>query len=57
VLLVIIDKFIKYCHLITLAHPFKAKNVAQEFLDTVYKLHGLPSKIITDRDPLFTSNL
>jgi hypothetical protein len=57
VLLVIIDKFIKYCHLITLAHPFKAKNVAQEFLDTVYKLHGLPSKIITNRDPLFTSNL
>jgi transposase InsO family protein len=25
------------------------------FLDTVYKLHGLPQVIVTDRDPLFTS--
>jgi RNase H-like domain found in reverse transcriptase/Integrase zinc binding domain/Integrase core domain/Reverse transcriptase (RNA-dependent DNA polymerase) len=56
VLLVVIDKFTKYCHLITLTHPFKAKDVAQEYLDAVYKLHGMPSKIITDRDPLFTSN-
>jgi Integrase core domain/Chromo (CHRromatin Organisation MOdifier) domain len=56
VLLVIIDKFTKYCHLIPLSHPFKAIDVAQYFLDNIYKLHGLPSKIITDRDPLFTSN-
>jgi transposase InsO family protein len=56
VLWVIIDKFTKYCHLIPLAHPFKASELAQLFLDVIYKLHGLPSKIITDRDPLFTSN-
>jgi transposase InsO family protein len=55
VLLVIIDKFTKYCHLLTLSHPFNATEVAQLFLDNVYKLHGLPTQIITDRDPLFTS--
>jgi transposase InsO family protein len=55
VLMVVIDKFTKYCHLLTLSHPFKAAEVAQIFLDSVYKLHGLPSSIITDRDPLFTS--
>jgi Integrase zinc binding domain/Integrase core domain/Chromo (CHRromatin Organisation MOdifier) domain len=56
VILVIIDKFTKYCHLITLSHPFKAIDVAHSFLETIYRLHGLPGKIITDRDPLFTCN-
>jgi RNase H-like domain found in reverse transcriptase/Reverse transcriptase (RNA-dependent DNA polymerase)/Integrase zinc binding domain/Integrase core domain len=56
VILVIIDKFTKYCHLITLSHPFKVIDVAHSFLETIYRLHGLPGKIITDRDPLFTCN-
>jgi hypothetical protein len=56
ILLVVIDKFTKYYHLIPLSHPFKTVNVAQKFLDNIYKLHDLPSKIITDRDPLFTSS-
>jgi transposase InsO family protein len=54
--LVVIDKYTKYYHLITLAYPFKASDVAQLFLDNVYKLHGLPSKLITDRDRIFTSS-
>jgi len=55
VILVVIDKLIKYCHLIVLSYPYTASSVVERFLDTVYKLHGLPSKIIIDRDPLFTS--
>jgi transposase InsO family protein len=31
--------------------------VAQHFLNHVYKLHGLPSVIISDRDKVFTSAL
>jgi Integrase core domain/Integrase zinc binding domain len=56
VILVIIDKLIKYCHLVALSHPFKATTVAEIFLDTVYKLHGLPQKIVTDRDPVFINH-
>jgi hypothetical protein len=55
VILMVIEKLIKYCHLIALSHPYTASTVAERFLDTVCKLHGLPTKIITDRDPLFTS--
>jgi hypothetical protein len=55
VIMVIIDKLTKYCHLIALSHPFKATTIADKFLNTVYKLHGLPTKNITDKDPIFTS--
>jgi Integrase core domain len=55
VLLVVIDKFTKYGHIIPLSYPFKAPIVAQVFLDQVYRLYGLPTQIITDRDPIFTS--
>jgi hypothetical protein len=31
--------------------------VAKVFLENVYKLHGLPAMIISDRDKIFTSNM
>jgi hypothetical protein len=36
---------------------FTAASVAKSFLDNIYKLHGLPSIIISYRDKTFTSTL
>ena len=57
VILVVIDKFTKYAHFMALAHPFTALQVAQLYLNTVYKLHGLPEAIISDQDRIFTSSV
>lgn len=56
-ILVVIDKFSKYGHFIPIHHPYTALQIAKLFLDNVYKLHGLPKAIISDRDPVFTSAL
>lgn len=57
VILVIVDKLTKYCHLIALSHPYTAQMVAQEVLNSVVKLHGVPKAIISDKDPIFVSSL
>jgi hypothetical protein len=38
-------------------HPISAKTVAKAFTANIFKLHGLPSVIVTDRDKIFTSIL
>jgi len=57
VILVVIDKFSKYAHFIPMAHPFSALQVAQVYLNQVYRLHGLPTTIISNRDRIFTSKV
>lgn len=52
---VVVDKFSKYSHFIPLSHPFSVIDVAQAFMCNIYKLHGLPRFIISDRDRIFTS--
>ena len=48
----------KYAHFMTFLHPFSALEVAQSYLDNVFKLHGLPNSIVSDsdRDSVFLSN-
>lgn len=39
-----------------LGHPYIAKSVALLFIKYIFKLHGLPHSIISERDSTFTSN-
>ena len=55
VILVVVDRFTKYAHFIALAHPYTASKVASLFLQHMFKLYGMSSSIVSDRDPVFTS--
>jgi hypothetical protein len=54
---VVVDKFSKYNHFLQLSNPFTIAVVAQLFLTNIYKLHGMPQAIISNRDKIFTSQL
>ena len=56
-ILVVVDLFSKYSHFIAMKHPFTALSVAKIFMTHIYKLHGLPTAIVSDRDKIFTSQL
>jgi hypothetical protein len=57
VIFVVVDRLTKYGHFIPLAHPFSTSKVAQAFYDQCSeKLNDMPSTIVSDRDPIFTSS-
>jgi hypothetical protein len=55
VIMVVVDKLIKYPHFFHSSHPFSATDIAKLFLKNIYKLHGLSLSIVSDRDAIFTS--
>jgi len=57
VILTVVDRFSKYMHFITLSHPYTASSVARAFFDGIVRLHGFPTSIVSDRDPVFTSHM
>ena len=56
-ILVVVDLFSKYSHFVTLNHPFSALSVAKIFMQHIYRLHGLPTTLVSDRDRIFTNQL
>jgi hypothetical protein len=56
VIMVVVDRLSKYAHFCALQHPFIATTVAQLFMDNIFKLHGMPNSIVSNRDPTFNNN-
>ncbi|MCO5593344.1 hypothetical protein L7F22_047355 [Adiantum nelumboides] len=52
----IVDRFRKQAHFIPVKKTIKAHQMATLFISQIFKYHGLPSSIVSDRDPRMTSN-
>ena len=54
-IMMVVNRFSKSSHFLTITHPFTTKTVADIFVEGIIKLHGMPKSIISDRDPIFIS--
>ena len=52
-ILVVVDRLTKMVHFILTTEKISAERLARLFRDNVWKLHGLPESIISDRGPQF----
>ncbi len=55
VILTVVDRFSKAAHFIPLPKLPSAKQTAELMLHHIFRLHGLPRDIVSDRGPQFTS--
>ncbi|MCO5546933.1 hypothetical protein L7F22_000372 [Adiantum nelumboides] len=51
----IIDRFSKQAHFIPVKKTVKSDHLARLFVAQIFRLHGMPETIVSDRDPRFTS--
>uniref|UniRef100_A0AAV1UU77 Integrase catalytic domain-containing protein n=1 Tax=Peronospora matthiolae TaxID=2874970 RepID=A0AAV1UU77_9STRA len=54
-ILVFVDWFSKKVHLVAVPESITAQGCARVFVDTTFRLHGLPRELVSDRDPRFTA--
>ena len=54
--MVVVEKLTKATHFIPVKSTHKTDDIANIFLKDIFKLHGLPKAIVSDRDVKFTSN-
>jgi len=55
--ILVVDRFTKMGHFIPTIERTSAEGLARLFRDNVWKLHGLPDSIISDRGPQFAAGV
>lgn len=55
VIIVVVDRLSKYCHLGSLSANYSASTVADYFVKQIVRLHGIPAKMVSYRDKIFLS--
>lgn len=55
VIFVVVDRLSKATHFMALKHPYIVVEVAQAFMNGVFKLHGMSKIIVSNKDLVFTS--
>jgi len=56
-ILVVCDRFLKMSHFVVMTEKTMAKGLARLFRDNVWKLHGFPESVISDKGPQFAAGL
>jgi len=55
--LVVCDRLSKMTHFVAITEGTSAEGLARLFRDNVWKLHGLPESVVSDRGPQFMAEL
>jgi hypothetical protein len=46
----VVDRLTKFAHFFSIATDFSATQVAELFFREIFRLHGIPKTIVSDRD-------
>jgi hypothetical protein len=55
-IMVVVDKLTKAAHFVPVKTTHTTTNIAEIYMREIGRLHGIPRKIVSDRDTKFTSN-
>ena len=55
-IMVVVDKLTKLAYFILVKSMHKTDDIAKIFMKDIFKLHGFPKAVVSDRDVKFTSN-
>ena len=55
-IMVVVDNLKKALHFMPVKSTHNTNDIAKIFMKAIFRLHGLPKEIVSDRDVKFTSN-
>jgi hypothetical protein len=55
-IMVVVDKLSKVAHFIPVKSTYKEIDISSVFMKEIFRLHGMPKEIISDKYTKFTSN-